>query len=141
MARYIYQRTGGPLVQWNSNLGRPPYQTRAADAKSLGSLGGAVFDTEFDGRPLPRPGAPEFLGAIGKGSCCDDCSCAGCPDCAAGRGRIAHGGARAAGRVGTGVGTRGALGCGGGETVVIDFTIPIAVGVGYLLGKWLGKGG
>lgn len=110
--RYIYQRKGGPLVRWDSPTGRPPTQARGADAKSLGSLGGGAFDVEFDGRRLPVPGGPEFigdaddgLGAIpqyqrvkGGGSCCDNCTCgvAGvCPDCRSG-----------AGRVGGGIGTR-----------------------------------
>lgn len=54
--RYIFQRRGGPLLSWQ---GGPPSQTRAADAKSLGSLSGDVFDANPLG--LPRPGSPEFL--------------------------------------------------------------------------------
>lgn len=55
--RYIYQRSGGPLVTWNRM--RPPGQSRAADAVSLGSLGGSdVFDRP---RRLPRGGAPEYI--------------------------------------------------------------------------------
>lgn len=64
MGRYIYQRSGGPLLTWRNG---PPRQTRAADTVALGSLGG---DTSL-GMPLPRPGAPEPLDG--------DCSCNGKP--------------------------------------------------------------
>lgn len=50
MSRYIYQRTGGPLLVWGP--GRPPSQARAADAKSLG-----------DWAPI-LPGAPERIGDL-----------------------------------------------------------------------------
>jgi hypothetical protein len=63
MGRYIYQRSGGPLLTWRNG---PPRQTRAADCVALGSLGG---DTSL-GMPLPRPGAPEPLGE-------GDCGCKG----------------------------------------------------------------
>lgn len=55
---YVYQRKGGPLLSWKNGI--PPYQSRAADAKSLGSLGDDdVFGIQ---RPLlPRPGAPEYM--------------------------------------------------------------------------------
>lgn len=57
--RYIYQRRGGPLLSW---AGGPPYQSRGADAKSLGGLGSLGNDTHMIQRPLlPRPGAPEYL--------------------------------------------------------------------------------
>lgn len=62
MGRYIYQRSGGPLLTWRNG---PPRQTRAADTVALGSLGG---DTTL-GMPLPRPGAPEPLDG--------DCGCGG----------------------------------------------------------------
>lgn len=56
-ARYIMQRTGGPLVRWDGM--RPPSQTRASDTTALGSLGSTdVFDQP---RRLPRGGAPEYL--------------------------------------------------------------------------------
>ena len=55
--RYIYQRTGGPLVRWD---GSPPLQTRASDARSLGSLGS--LDEPTIALPLPRPGSPEPVG-------------------------------------------------------------------------------
>lgn len=89
--RYIYQRRGGPLVRWDSVNGRPPGQTRGADAKSLGdyigtgdyvgtglgSLGpdgnGPLTQQVASGRntrPLPQPGAPEYLGSVPvTGSC------------------------------------------------------------------------
>jgi hypothetical protein len=55
--RYIYQRTGGPIVTWNRI--RPPGQTRAADTTALGSLGSTdVFNQP---RRLPRGGAPEYI--------------------------------------------------------------------------------
>jgi hypothetical protein len=54
--RYVYQQRGGPLLSW---AGGPPPQTRGADARSLGSLGGDTLDVQ---RPLlPRSGAPEYL--------------------------------------------------------------------------------
>src|SRR5262249_152067 len=64
-----YQRQGGPM-SWKNG---PPVQARAADAKSLGSLGGATLTgSVFNNRTLvlPRPGAPEVipqssLGAMG----------------------------------------------------------------------------
>lgn len=59
MARYVYQRSGGPILNWNKSV---PFQTRAADAKSLGSLGGATIEL-----PLPRGGAPEPVGGCGCG--------------------------------------------------------------------------
>lgn len=79
--RYIYQRRGGPIVRWDHESGRPPSQTRAADASSLGSLGddapsgslGLTMaprkryrNTTGWNRPLPKPGAPEFLGGLGS---------------------------------------------------------------------------
>ena len=56
---YAYQRTGAPLLTWKHG---PPYQTRAADAKSLGSLGDPTVTL-----PLPRPGSPEPVGGCGCG--------------------------------------------------------------------------
>lgn len=49
MSKYIYQRKGGPLLEWGT---RPPsgQQGRAADARALGSY-----------EPLPKPGAPELI--------------------------------------------------------------------------------
>ncbi len=67
--QYIFQRRGGPLVQWDHPSGRPPEQTRGADASGMGSLGATdVFDRP---RSLPRGGAPEYL-ADGMG-CSDGC--------------------------------------------------------------------
>lgn len=60
MPKYVYQRGGGPLLSWNNAA---PQQTRAADAKSLGSLGGTVFSAPT--LELPRAGAPEPLGNCG----------------------------------------------------------------------------
>lgn len=89
--RYIYQRTGGPLVTWDRM--RPPAQTRAADTLALGSLGDAdVFDKP---RRLPRGGAPEYimdgfgdtdvhkttLGPRGRGMGCSCQDGVGCDDC------------------------------------------------------------
>lgn len=62
---YAFQRTGTRLVSWKNG---PPNQTRAADAKSLGSLGGDTLDA----MPLPRPGAPEPLPGL------DGLGCSGC---------------------------------------------------------------
>jgi hypothetical protein len=79
--RYIYQRRGGPIVRWDHESGRPPSQTRGADASSMGSLGDAppsgslaltmaprrrYRNTTGWNRPLPKPGAPEYLGGLGS---------------------------------------------------------------------------
>lgn len=143
--RYIYQRTGGPLVRWDRTNGRPPGQARGADAKSLGgiveqvehlvgvkgasgkvvyargmrgfgSLGSAdpsddlasatvssmapVHAVRTNRRPLPQPGAPEYLG-MGGG-----CGCSSCED---------------------------------SEPIRIDIMPAIYVGLGYFLAKWLGR--
>lgn len=114
--RYIYQRTGGPLVRWDRINGRPPGQARGADAKSLGSLGSAdpsddlasatvssmapVHAVRTNRRPLPQPGAPEYLG-MGGG-----CGCSSCED---------------------------------SEPIRIDIMPAIYVGLGYFLAKWLGR--
>lgn len=37
MSRYIFQRSGGPLMYWAH--GQPPPSARAADARALGALG------------------------------------------------------------------------------------------------------
>lgn len=69
--RYIYQRRGGPLVTWNRL--RPPGQTKAGDAKALGSLGATdVFGTP---RRLPRGGAPEYISDGFSGL--NGCGCTG----------------------------------------------------------------
>lgn len=57
--RFAYQRTGAPLLSWRG--GTAPQGTRAADAKSLGSLGDPTLE-------LPRAGAPEPLPAL-AGTC------------------------------------------------------------------------
>lgn len=73
--RYIYQRRGGPLVQWNRL--RPPGQSQAADTRALGSLGATdVFDKP---RRLPRGGAPEYIADGLSG-----CGCGGKPQQAQG---------------------------------------------------------
>lgn len=79
--RYIYQRRGGPIVRWDHESGRPPRQTRGGDASALGSLGDGppsgslgltmaprkrYRNTTGWNRPLPKPGAPEFLGGLGS---------------------------------------------------------------------------
>lgn len=81
--RMAYQRTGGPIIQWDrgsaprSNVG----QGRAADNLSLGAyteetggivptykqLPGAIGPRAGIGNyePVPMPGAPEIIGDIG----------------------------------------------------------------------------
>lgn len=59
---YAFQRQGGPM-SWRNG---PPPQNRAADAKSLGSLGGTVFSEPVI--TLPKPGAPEVIPNIGFGA-------------------------------------------------------------------------
>lgn len=61
--KYAYQRQGGPILSWNRAA---PQQTRAADAKALGSLGGDTLGAML----LPMPGAPEPISGLGGcGSC------------------------------------------------------------------------
>jgi hypothetical protein len=47
--RFAYKRRGGPLLDWDGRTA--PYQSRAGETRSLGSL-------ELD---VPRPGAPEIV--------------------------------------------------------------------------------
>jgi hypothetical protein len=57
---YAFQKQGGPM-SWRNG---PPVQARAADAKSLGSLGGATLEGSVFGDKtlvLPKPGAPEVM--------------------------------------------------------------------------------
>lgn len=54
---YVYARNGAPLLSWKNG---PPNQSRAADAKGLGSLGDPTITL-----PLPRPGSPEPVGCAG----------------------------------------------------------------------------
>lgn len=61
MARYIYERSGGPLLSWNRRI---PFQSRAGETRGLGSL-----DEPTIALPLPRGGAPEPVGG--------DCGCSG----------------------------------------------------------------
>ncbi len=56
MSSYVYQRRGGPLLDWASPSGRPPSQSRAADARALGAWA-----------PV-RPGAPEVIGDDATGA-------------------------------------------------------------------------
>jgi len=57
--RYVYQRSGGPLLSWRY---APPYQSRAGETRGLGSL-----DEPTIALPLPRGGAPEPVGDCGCG--------------------------------------------------------------------------
>lgn len=63
--RYIYQRSGGPILSWRYGA-IPGY--RAAETRELGSLGGSSLDDPTITLPLPRPGAPEPVGDCGCGS-------------------------------------------------------------------------
>jgi hypothetical protein len=70
--KYAYQRGGGPLVTWGAAA---PQQSRAADAVSLGSLGGSTLS---EPTLLPAPGAPEpILGGLSGCSCHGSCGCGG----------------------------------------------------------------
>lgn len=67
---FAYTRGGAPLVRWNTR--HAPYQSRAADTVSLGSLSGSTLA----GSTLPAPGAPEpILGGLGGCSCSGSCGC------------------------------------------------------------------
>lgn len=59
--RYIYQRSGGPLLNWNRQI---PMQSRAGETRGLGSL-----DEPTLVLPLPRPGSPEPVGCDGGCGC------------------------------------------------------------------------
>ena len=48
--RFAYKRRGGPLLDWSGPTA--PYQSRAGETRSLGSLGDLN---------VPRPGAPEIV--------------------------------------------------------------------------------
>lgn len=72
--KYLYQRSGGPIISWNRNSAPP--QTRAADTVALGSLGGTTLDHPT--LVLPAPGAPEPL----NGDC--GCGCKGAGTCGGG---------------------------------------------------------
>lgn len=65
MPKYAYQRSGHPILNWNRSM---PFQSRAADAVSLGSLEGPTL-------VLPRPGAPEPINELANYS---KKPCAGC---------------------------------------------------------------
>jgi len=96
--KYIYQRTGGPLVVWGTHA---PYQSRAADTSSLGSLGGDSLDAPR----LPRPGAPEYIADPGYPPPMGGC---GCSNPMGGSNRIGTGiGSQALGDlIGTGIGSQ-----------------------------------
>lgn len=68
--KYAYQRQGGPLLNWGNAA---PPQSRAADARSLGSLGDDTLGAMAPRSTfkLPKPGAPEQVqfGALGCSSC------------------------------------------------------------------------
>jgi hypothetical protein len=73
--KYVYQRAGGPILDWRNGV---PRQSRAADAVSLGSLAGTTLDDPT--LVLPAPGAPEPVG-ISRGAlsgCGGGCGCAKC---------------------------------------------------------------
>jgi hypothetical protein len=65
MMKFAYQYDGGPMT-WRGGV---PRQSRASDAKSLGSLGDATL-------VLPAPGAPEPLNGISC-KCGGSCGCSG----------------------------------------------------------------
>lgn len=71
--KFAYQRGGAPLVRWDSRMGTPPYQARAADTLSLGSLAGSTLDDPT--LVLPRPGAPEPISGLGGCACSGTCGC------------------------------------------------------------------
>lgn len=80
--KYAYQRAGGPILNWSSG---PPLQSRAADAASLGSLGGSLGGGSTLDHPtlvLPAPGAPEPIGVTRSGM--SGCSCHGSCGCGSG---------------------------------------------------------
>jgi|SRR5215470_4767702 len=66
--KYIYQRSGGPLITWTGR-NSAPMQSRAADTVALGSLGDPTL-------VLPAPGAPEPLNGISC-KCGGSCGCSG----------------------------------------------------------------
>lgn len=77
--KYIYERSGGPLIQW-SGRNSAPMQTRAP-VDSLGSLGDTTLSRPTLAEPtlvLPKPGAPEPL----NGDC--GCGCKGAGTCGGG---------------------------------------------------------
>lgn len=87
MSRYAYNYgytyRDGPLLRWGHGT---PIQTRGADSRALGSLGGATLaGSTLDGPTLlPAPGAPEIIGVTGKSmmpmggcSCSGTCGCGG----------------------------------------------------------------
>lgn len=82
MSRYIFQRDGRPLLRWGD---RAPTQSRGADTRALGSLGGTSLGGTTLSAPtleLPVPGGPEPMPMSGLGG---DCGCSvkarcGCPD-------------------------------------------------------------
>ena len=62
--KYAYQRQGGPILSWNRAA---PQQSRAADSKALGSLGGDSLGAMM---LLPLPGSPEPITGMGGCSSC-----------------------------------------------------------------------
>lgn len=73
---YAYQRTGAPILQWGRTA---PLQSRAADAVSLGSLGGTTLANPT--LVLPKPGAPEPVGVTPPKVALSGCSCSGSCGC------------------------------------------------------------
>jgi hypothetical protein len=80
MMKYAYLNDGAGQ-SWE---GGPPRQSRAADAKSLGSLSGTTLaDHTLKGSVLlPAPGAPEPIGVAQQGM--GGCSCSGSCGCGSG---------------------------------------------------------
>jgi len=90
MTSYGYTYRNGPLLRWGKGT---PYQTKAADAQSLGSLeeSSLTVPTLYGSSILPAPGAPEPIGvsnqrmrrgmgdtayqAMGGCSCSGTCGC------------------------------------------------------------------
>lgn len=66
MPRYVYQRSGGPLVYWAH--GQAPSQSRAADARSLGALGcgGGCGCTSCGHKPVGDAYLKEPRGAVSR---------------------------------------------------------------------------
>lgn len=95
MAQYVYQRTGGPLINWTP--GAPPRGYRAAETRALGQA--------------PQPGANFGLaGGCGGGGGCGCSSCGGGPKGGLGGGYPEYGGHVRAIAVPTGQAVRYAMG-------------------------------
>ncbi len=86
---YGYTYRNGPLLRWGHGT---PVETRAADARALGSLSGdaptghtLAGSTLSGANLLPAPGAPEPIGVTGKAMMpMGGCSCSGTCGCGSG---------------------------------------------------------